>query len=95
MIQRVPQAAQKLEGDLETVARNLKLRYPKIKIAYFSSRTHSYAYWEGANPEPGAFETGFAVKWMIEKQIEGDPSLNYVPIFLIPYIHLGSRYFIY
>ena len=74
-----PQAAQKLQGDLETVARNLKLRFPNIKIAYFSSRARSYAYWEGANPEPGAFETGFAVKWMIEKQINGDQSLNYDP----------------
>ena len=74
-----PQAAQKLQGDLETIARNLKSRYPNIKIAYFSSRTRAYAYWEGANPEPGAFETGFAVKWMIEKQINGDPGLNYDP----------------
>ncbi len=74
-----PQAIQKLQGDLETIARNLKTRYPNIKIAYFSSRTRSYAYWEGANPEPGAFETGFAVKWMIEKQINGDPGLNYDP----------------
>jgi hypothetical protein len=74
-----PQAAQKLQGDLEAVARNLKLHYPNIKIAYYSSRTRAYAYWEGANPEPGAFETGFAVKWMIEKQIDGDPGLNYDP----------------
>jgi hypothetical protein len=60
-----PKAALKLQGDLETVVHNLKLHFPNIKIAYFSSRTRAYVYWEGANPEPGAFETGLAVKWMI------------------------------
>ena len=74
-----PEDIQTLQGHLETVARNLKSRYPNLVIAFYSSRTRAYAYWEGANPEPGAFETGFAVKWMIEKQIDGDPSLNFDP----------------
>ena len=34
-------------------------------------------YHQGLSPEPAAFENGLAVKWMIEKQISGDPSLNY------------------
>lgn len=78
-INEFPQAAVNLQNDLETIARTLKSRYPNLKIAYYSSRTRAYAYWTGANPEPGSFETGFAVKWMIEKQINGDPSLNYDP----------------
>ena len=87
-----PESIQKLQGDLETIARNLTIRYPNLKIAYFSSRTRSYAYWEGANPEPGAFETGFAVKWMVEKQIDGDPSLNFDPAageVVAPYLMWG------
>jgi hypothetical protein len=72
-----PAKAQALQSDLEAIARNLKTNYPNIKIAYFSSRTRSYTYWRGLSPEPVAFETGFAVKWMIEKQINGDPELNY------------------
>ena len=31
----------------------------------------------GLSPEPIAFESGFAVKWMIKKQIQGDPLLNF------------------
>jgi hypothetical protein len=68
-----------LQHDLEIVARNLKTNFPNIKIAYFSSRTRAYVYWEGINPEPSAYESGFSVRWMIEKQINGDPSLNFDP----------------
>lgn len=74
-----PDKAQELQGYLETIARNLHLRYGNLKIAYFSSRTRAYAYWDGLSPEPTAFEGGFAVRWMLERQIAGHPSLNYDP----------------
>lgn len=74
-----PGKAMQLQADLEIIARNLKQNYPNIKIAFFSSRTRSYTYWRGLSPEPVAFETGFAVKWMIEKQINQDPALNFDP----------------
>ncbi len=72
-----PAKAQALQDDLEAIARNLKIRYSNLKIAYYSSRTRAYQYWQGLSPEPVAFETGFAVKWMIEKQLNGDPDLNF------------------
>ena len=74
-----PDKALELQADLEAIVRNLKALYPNIKIAFFSSRTHSYTYQRGLSPEPAALETGFAVKWMIEKQISGDPELNFDP----------------
>lgn len=74
-----PIKTQTLEAYLEAIAHNLKINFPNIKIAYFSSRTRSYAYWRGISPEPVAYETGFAVKWLIEKQIKGDPALNFDP----------------
>lgn len=74
-----PAKAQELQAALETIAHNLKERFPNLQIAFFSSRTRSYTYWRGLSPEPLAFETGFSVKWMIEKQINGDPDLNFDP----------------
>ncbi len=74
-----PEKIQSIQADLEQIARNLKIRYPNIQLAYFSSRTRSYTYWNGLSPEPTAFESGFAVKWMIEKQIAGEPQLNFDP----------------
>jgi hypothetical protein len=74
-----PEKAQSLQADLENVSRNLKTKFPNIKIAYFSSRSRAYVYGEQLSPEPTAFETGFAVRWMIEKQINGNPNLNFDP----------------
>jgi hypothetical protein len=68
-----------LQAHFEETARVLKTKYPNLKIAYYSSRTRSYTYERGLSPEPLAYETGFAVKWMIEKQINGDSSLNFDP----------------
>lgn len=76
-----PQFPQALQSDLETIVQNLKTNYPNIKLAYLSSRTRSYDYdgdgtGPGLSPEPIAFETGFAVKWLLEQQIV-DGDLNY------------------
>jgi hypothetical protein len=87
-----PANAQLLQSDLKAIVRNLKTNYPNIKLAYLSSRTHSYIYWSGLSPEPDAFETGFSVKWLIESQINGDPELNYNPTsgaVVAPYLSWG------
>ncbi len=72
-----PQKAQELQGYLETIAQNLKLHFPNIKLAYYSSRTYAYAMFRKG--EPGTYEGGFSIRWMIEKQLNGDPALNYDP----------------
>ncbi len=73
-----PASAQWHQANLETVLRMLQVEFPNLKFAFLSSRTRSYGVvGEGSSPEPIAYETGFAVKWLIEKQISGDPSLNY------------------
>lgn len=74
-----PAKAAALQADLVRVVQNLKQYLPNLQIAYLSSRTRSYMYWRGLSPEPVAYETGFAVKWLIEAQIEGDPELNFDP----------------
>lgn len=74
-----PEKASELQDHLTRIMQHLKDFFPNLKIAYLSSRTRSYTYWRGLSPEPVAFETGFAVKWLIEQQIGGDPALNYDP----------------
>jgi hypothetical protein len=74
-----PVKAKELQSDLEAIARNLRIHYPNIKLAYFSSRTRSFTYWRGLSPEPNAFETGFSVRWMIERQLDGVSDLNFDP----------------
>jgi hypothetical protein len=70
-----------LQSQLETIANNLYTEFPNIKIAYYSS--FSYAgYSDGVanlNPEPYAYESGFAVKNVIQDQLNGNTNLNYNP----------------
>jgi hypothetical protein len=70
-----PEFAEELQGDLEAIVRNLKHYYPNLQIAYLSSRTRAYVS-RGLSSEPVAYESGFAVKWLIEKQIRGDATLG-------------------
>ena len=71
--------AARLQGYLETIVRNAKALFPNLRLCYLSSRTRAYVYGSGLNPEPFAYETAFAVKWLIEKQLSGAPELNYDP----------------
>jgi PKD repeat protein len=73
-----PVHAQKLQGYIETIARNIKTNLPNAKIAYYSSRTRAFVL-EGLNPEPYAYESSFSVKWMIQNQINGTGNLNWDP----------------
>lgn len=87
-----PEHAQWLEQDLEAISRNLLTTFPNIKLTFLSSRTRAYAYWRPLNPEPFAFETGFSVKWLIERQINGDRDLNFDPSRgdrVVPYLSWG------
>ena len=59
-----------LDSQLATIARTLKRRYPNLQQIFFSSRTYGGYATTTLNPEPYAYETGLAVKWVIEAQIE-------------------------
>lgn len=78
--QAFPLHAQLLQTNLEVILRVARQRYPNLKIAYLSSRTRSYATNVGGlNPEPFAYESAFSVRWLIEKQLNGDLNAPAVP----------------
>src|SRR5262249_37758936 len=71
-----PNDALQLQGDLRAIVQNLAAKFPNIRLAYLASRIYA-GYATGVsnlNPEPFAYQSGFAVKWLIRDQISGDPS---------------------
>ena len=72
-----PAYARTFEGELAKIVQILPKRFPNVKLCYLSSRTYGGYATTGLNPEPYAFESGFSVKWLIERQIQGDRELNF------------------
>ena len=68
-----------LQAQQVKVLQNLHDKFPNLKIAYLSSRIYGGNAVGPLNPEPYAFASGFAVKWLIADQIAGKPELNYDP----------------
>lgn len=69
-----PAWANTLKSDLERIVHNIHDKYPRVAICYMSSRIYG-GYVFGATGEPSAYDSGFSVKWLIEDQIAGAPSL--------------------
>jgi hypothetical protein len=67
--------AYQLKASVANVLRAARIRYPNCRIAFLSSRIYAgYAGYpvptvSSLNPEPYAYESGFAMKWLIEAQI--------------------------
>jgi hypothetical protein len=74
-----PKHAEQLKSDMEVIVQMLKEKYPNLRIVYLSSRIYG-GYARGLlNPEPYAYESAFAVRWLIQEQINGEKALNYDP----------------
>ncbi|MCX7015607.1 MAG: hypothetical protein NTW86_24150 [Candidatus Sumerlaeota bacterium] len=71
-----PAHARTLQANEEKIVNRMKDRFPNLRVIYVSSRT--YGGWATApiNPEPYAYESAFAVRWLIQDQINGKPELN-------------------
>lgn len=66
-----PLAAQALQGDTENVLRLLAARFPKLRLAYLSSRVYAGYAMTTLNPEPYAYEGGLAMRAVIKTQLSG------------------------
>jgi hypothetical protein len=74
-----PAEALALQSDLEAIAQVLRAKFPNLQLCYLSSRIYAGYATSTLNPEPHAYETGFAVRWLIADQIAGKSSLNFDP----------------
>ncbi len=61
----------KLQKDTQAVIQNAKKRFPNLRIVYLSSRIYGGYAANRLNPEPYAYESAFAVRWVIQEQKEG------------------------
>ena len=77
--QGFPKYAQTLQGELRQIVQLMHRRFANLKLVYLSNRTYGGFAKTRLNPEPYAYESAFAVKWLIEEQLKGDPALNYEP----------------
>jgi hypothetical protein len=74
-----PGEPKKMQGLLVATLHNLHDRFPNLKIAYMSSRIYAGYAIATLNPEPHAYESAFAIKWIVRDQMAGNPELNCNP----------------
>jgi len=72
-----PSHAQTLQNELASILSILSGKFPNLRLVYLSSRIYAGYATSTLNPEPYAYESGFAVKWLIEGQINGAAGLAY------------------
>jgi len=69
-----PVDAQHLQNDLAAIVEILRQRFPNLQIIYLASRTYAGYATTNLNPEPYAYESGFAVKGLIIAHMTNDPT---------------------
>ena len=74
-----PATAETLMRDLGAIVRIIEDKMPNVRLCYITSRIYGGYASTTLNPEPYAYESGFAVKWLIQGQIVGVDSLNFDP----------------
>lgn len=67
----------KLAADTTAVLHNIRQKFPNVQIVYLGSRIYGGHATGVLNPEPYAYEGGFAVRRLIAEQIAGKPELKY------------------
>jgi hypothetical protein len=66
-----PADAKHLQADLHAIVTLMGSRFPNLRLVYVSSRTYGGYATTALNPEPYAYQSGFAVKWLVQERIGG------------------------
>jgi hypothetical protein len=66
-----PPDARALQNQLRAIVRIMIGRYPKLRLVYVSSRTYAGYAITPLNPEPAAYDSGYAVRWLIQERMRG------------------------
>jgi hypothetical protein len=69
-----PLDAQGLRDALRDIVTIMESRFPNLQIIYLASRTYAGYATTTLNPEPYAYQSGYAVKWLIQERIVGNGS---------------------
>ncbi len=56
-----------------------RISFQNLQIVYLSSRIYAGYATNRLNPEPYAYESAFAVRWLIRDQMKGNDDLNFEP----------------
>jgi hypothetical protein len=65
-----PQDAKALRSNLRAIVQILSRRFPNLRLIYTSSRTYGGYATTALNPEPAAYDSGFAVRWLVQDRME-------------------------
>ena len=65
-----PNDARALRTNLRAIAIILGRRFRNLRLIYTSSRTYGGYAVSALNPEPAAYDSGFAVRWLIQDRIQ-------------------------
>ena len=71
-----PLETERLRDRLRENVTLAKEKYPNLRVVYLSNRIYAGYAGSNLNPEPYAYESAFAVRWLIEEQMKGSPTLN-------------------
>jgi hypothetical protein len=66
-----PEDARALQEQLRTIVSILPRRFPNLRLIYVSSRTYAGYAITPVNPEPAAYDSGYAVRWLIQERMLG------------------------
>jgi hypothetical protein len=66
-----PADARALQAQLRTIVSILPRRFPNLRLVYLSSRTYGGYAITPVNPEPAAYDSAYAVRWLIQERMQG------------------------